>query len=284
MHGLLVFDASNDLQLNEKKIALYREAFKNFDVTLVAVSFEMLNTLIEGSQKDFYSFAILIDEEIHLAKHLLEFYQIRVFNNETAMTNTADKALALIVMRNDSISTPPTFVLPYTRNISVLTNTYELNTMYQQLSFPCLVKERFYQKGTKPYFIQDVDTLKVVLKQLEMKPLMVQLYVPYEGRREFQVFVVGNRVVASMELIIRDQESQLFDVEIPSIVKNISLKAITSIGADFGLVYVLFDTQQIPCVYALETQPDILTIQTVTGVLVCGHIARHVIKALKSKD
>jgi len=284
MHGLLVFDESNDRLVSEKKIALYREAFKNFDVSLVAVSFDMLNALIEGSQKDYFSFAILIDEDIHLAKHLVEIHQIRVFNNETAMTNTADKALALIVMRNESISTPPTFVLPYSRNMSVLTNTYELNTMYQQLSFPCLVKERFYQKGTKPYFIQDVETLKGVLKQLEMKPLMVQLYVPYEGRREFQVFVVGNRVITAMELIIKDQESKFIEVEVPLIVKNISIKAMSSIGADFAVVHVLFDLQQIPYVYALETQPDILNIQSVTGVSVCGYIARHIVKTLKSKD
>jgi ribosomal protein S6--L-glutamate ligase/gamma-F420-2:alpha-L-glutamate ligase len=168
--------------------------------------------------------------------------------------------------------------------MSVLTNTYELNTMYQQLSFPCLVKERFYQKGTKPYFIQDVETLKGVLKQLEMKPLMVQLYVPYEGRREFQVFVVGNRVITAMELIIKDQESKFIEVEVPLIVKNISIKAMSSIGADFAVVHVLFDLQQIPYVYALETQPDILNIQSVTGVSVCGYIARHVVKTLKSKD
>jgi glutathione synthase/RimK-type ligase-like ATP-grasp enzyme len=87
-----------------------------------------------------------------------------------------------------------------------------------------------------------------------------------------------------MELIIKDQESKFIEVEVPLIVKNISIKAMSSIGADFAVVHVLFDPQQIPYVYALETQPDILNIQSVTGVSVCGYIARHVVKTLKSKD
>ena len=284
MHGLLVFDQSNDLRLIEKKVALYQEAFKNFEVDLIAVSFVMLTGFIEKTEKGYFTFAVLLDEDIHLAKYLEEFHQIRVFNNETSITNTSDKALALIVMRNESISTPPTFVLPYTRNVSVLTNSDELNTIYQQLTFPCLVKERFYQTETKPYFIKDGHVLKTVLSQLEMKPLMVQLYIPFEGRKEYQVFVVGQRVITAMELILNEQEAQFVQVDIPSIVKNISLKAMASLGADFGLVYVLFDSQQIPYVYAVETQLDLIHLQAVTGLSVCSYIARHIVKEMKTKE
>lgn len=284
MHGLLVFDQSNNLQLTEKKVALYQEAFKNFDVDLIAVSFVMLTGFIEKTEKGYFNFAILLDEDIHLAKYLEESHQIRVFNNETSITNTSDKALSLIVMRNESISTPPTFVLPYTRNMSVLTNVNELNTMYQQLTFPCLVKERFYQPESKPYFIKDVHVLKTVLTQLEMKPLIVQLYIPYEGRKEYQVFVVGQRVITAMELILNEQETEFLQVEVPSIVKNIALKAMSSLGADFGLVYVLFDSKQIPYVYAVETQLDLIHLQAVTGLSVCSYIARHIVKEMKTKD
>jgi glutathione synthase/RimK-type ligase-like ATP-grasp enzyme len=283
MHGLLVFDQSNDPVYNQQRVASYTKAFDKFHVSTIAVTFEMLNRFIETTEKGFFAFAILIDEDSHVAKFLEEDHGIKVFNSETAVNHASDKALALIVIRNEGISTPPTYILPYLRNQSVLTSQGELDAIIKDLHYPCLMKERFYKAHTKPYFIQDETTLWSTLKQLEMKALMIQQYIPFEGRKEFHVFVVGTRVISAMEL--RQEKDDLFLVkcEIPTIVKNISLKALKSMSADFGLVRVLLDADQIPYVYAVETNPDVVKLQSVTGVFASWYIARHILKHLNIK-
>lgn len=283
MHGLLVFDQTNDPSYNQQRVASYTKAFDKFNVSTIAVTFDMLNRFMETTEKGFFSFAILIDEDSHVARFLEQDHHIKVFNSETAVNHASDKALALIVIRNEGISTPPTYILPYLRNQSVFTNQDELNAIVQDVHFPCLLKERFYQAHTKPYFVQDEDTLWALLKQLEMKALMIQQYIPFEGRKEFHVFVVGSRVISVMELRSDKNDVFLVKSEAASIVKNISIKALKSMSADFGLVRVLFDEDQIPYVYAVETNPDVVKLQSVTGVFASWYIARHILKHLTIK-
>ncbi len=281
MNALIVYNKDKSSPRDQARLDIYMDAFSKFSIQLIATSFDLLNRVLESAQPGFFKFALFLDSDANIARFLTEEHQIPIFNSEAAMQVAMDRALLFIALKHADIPIPQTIILPHAVNVSVLSFTKELKTMLPEVRYPSLVKHRFNLEEPSHLVENESDFIKL-LETIPMKPLVVQAFVPLNKRRSYRIFVLGSKVMVSMEQV-GEKENILRSVTTTTNLNKIAIKTMKAIGASFGLVYLFVDEDKKPYVYAVQTNPDIVELQLVTGEYVGWYVARHIVSTLNLK-
>jgi glutathione synthase/RimK-type ligase-like ATP-grasp enzyme len=281
MNGLLIYSAKYDSVGNERRIQIFSDAFQKWQLKVIAVSTDEFHRVLETSKPGFFTFAFLLDEDTQIAKFLEEEHHLKVFNDETAINVSLDRALFAISLRNASIPSPTTVTLPYTINESVMNEFVEVKAMMEEIQYPVLIKNRHPQKDEKIYFINNDLELENLLKNIGMQPLIAQAYIPPTERQQFKVLVVGKKALASVEIVRVDHQEYLKQTQVPSKVANVAIKAAQAMGASYALISIFYLNKKNPYVYSAKTNPNIVELQVVTGLYLAWYIAKLVYQRLK---
>lgn len=281
MNGLMIYRQGLGPKEPSKQLDSIIQAFAKFKLKLIAVPSRDLNRLIETTNKGFFKFALLLDNDPQIAKFLETDHQMKVFNDGSAINLSMDRALLSITLRNALIPSPATIALPYAVNVNIMQAIQEVKEMMKEIHYPVLVKNRYPQLQEKIYFVRDEKELVKVLEPIGMQPLIVQAYLPPQDRQLFKVAVIGNRVMASVEVVSNNGIDYLKKTEIPDEVKRVSVKTAKATGVSFALISIFYLNKKSPYVYSVKTNPNIAELQLATGVFLSGYLAQFVFRKTK---
>ena len=281
MNGLLVYRQIADHAKQKTQLETIIRAFQQWRLTLFAVATQDTNRLLETSSRGFFKFAILLDDETQIARYLQMEHRIKVFNDESSMNFSIDRALLSISLRNALIPSPATIALPYVVNVNIMQAIHEVKAMMQDILYPVLIKNRYPQLQEKIFFARDENELIKTLQPIGMKPLIIQAYVPPENRQMFKVLTIGSKVYAGIEVVTVNQQDYLKQVKLPPSVSKIALKTAKTLGASYALISVFYINNKNPYVYSVKTNPDIVELQVVTGIYLSWYLARHIYQQVK---
>jgi glutathione synthase/RimK-type ligase-like ATP-grasp enzyme len=281
VNGLLVYRQIADHAKQKTQLETIIRAFQQWRLTLFAVATQDTNRLLETSSRGFFKFAILLDDETQIARYLQMEHRIKVFNDESSMNFSIDRALLSISLRNALIPSPATIALPYVVNVNIMQAIHEVKAMMQDILYPVLIKNRYPQLQEKIFFARDENELIKTLQPIGMKPLIVQAYVPPENRQMFKVLTIGSKVYAGIEVVTVNQQDYLKQVKLPPYVSKIALKTAKTLGASYALISVFYLNNKNPYVYSVKTNPDIVELQVVTGIYLSWYLARHIYQQVK---
>jgi glutathione synthase/RimK-type ligase-like ATP-grasp enzyme len=281
MNGLLIYRQSADLGKQKHQLETIIGAFQQWQLTLIAITTQDTTRLLETSNPGFFKFALVLDEDTQIARYLETEHHMKVFNDESSMNMSIDRALLSITLRNAMIPSPATIALPYVVNTNIMQGIQEVKAMMQDILYPVLVKNRFPQVQEKIFYVRDENELVRTLSPIGMKPLIVQAYVPPENRQMFKVFTIGDKVQAGIEVISVNQQDYLKQAKLPPSVIKLALKTAKTMGATYALISVFYLNKKNPYVYSVKTNPNIVELQVVTGMYLSWYLARHIYHQVK---
>jgi glutathione synthase/RimK-type ligase-like ATP-grasp enzyme len=281
VNGLLIYRQLADEAKQRNQLEIIIAAFKQWQLNLIAVSTQDTNRLLETSNQGYFKFAVLLDEDTQIARYLQIEHRIKVFNDESSISLSADRALLSITLRNAMIPSPATIALPYVVNVNIMQGIQEVKAMMQDILYPVLIKNRYPQVQEKIYFVRDEKELLKSLSPIGMQPLIVQAYVPPENRQMFKVLTIGKKVQAGIEVVSVNQQDYLKQTKLPASVSKLALKTAKTIGATYALISVFYLNKKNPYVYSVKTNPNIVELQVVTGLYLSWYLARHIRHQLK---
>ncbi len=202
----LVYNASLKKEIYEKNHQIYEEACRKYGRRLIFVPNTSIVAMIEY---DTYAlrypyekpeFVLFLDKDIRLAKQL-EYMGFLVFNSAETIAICDDKILMTQVLAKHKIPMPKTIFSPF------FFHTYERSDEEQQayndflkeeLSYPMVVKEAFGSFGEQVYLAENPKQLQNIQQQIGVKPHLYQAYIKESSGRDVRLYVVGERVVASV--------------------------------------------------------------------------------------
>jgi glutathione synthase/RimK-type ligase-like ATP-grasp enzyme len=281
VNGLLIYRQLADEAKQRNQLEIIIAAFKQWQLNLIAVSTQDTNRLLETSNQGYFKFAVLLDEDTQIARYLQIEHRIKVFNDESSISLSADRALLSITLRNAMIPSPATIALPYVVNVNIMQGIQEVKAMMQDILYPVLIKNRYPQVQEKIYFVRDEKELLKSLSPIGMQPLIIQAYVPPENRQMFKVLTIGKKVQAGIEVVSVNQQDYLKQTKLPASVSKLALKTAKTIGATYALISVFYLNKKNPYVYSVKTNPNIVELQVVTGLYLSWYLARHIRHQLK---
>jgi ribosomal protein S6--L-glutamate ligase/gamma-F420-2:alpha-L-glutamate ligase len=281
MNGLLIYRLQPLDKQQGFRLQTIIDAFKENGLMMIAVTTKDMTRLLETSNKGFFQFALLLDEDPQIARYLEGEHQLKVFNDENAINVCVDRALLSITLRNAMVPSPATIALPYMLNVNLMQVIQDVKFMMNDIAYPVLVKNRYPQPNEKIYYVRDENELVRVLAPIGMQPLIVQAFVPPTDRQSFKVLVIGEKTYAGVEVVTVEQTEYLKETNLPKSVSKIAIKAAKTIGADYALVSVFYLNKKNPYVYSVKSNPNIVELQVVTGLYLSAYLAQYIRKQLK---
>jgi glutathione synthase/RimK-type ligase-like ATP-grasp enzyme len=281
MNGLLIYRVHPLDKQQGFRLQTIIDTFKENELMMIAVTTKDMTRLLETSNKGFFQFALLLDEDPQIARYLEGEHQLKVFNDENAINVCFDRALLSITLRNAMVPSPATIALPYVLNVNLMQVIQDVKFMMNDIAYPVLVKNRYPQPNEKIYYVRDENELVRVLAPIGMQPLIVQAFVPPTDRQSFKVLVIGEKTYAGVEVVTVEQTEYLKETNLPKSVSKIAIKAAKTIGADYALVSVFYLNKKNPYVYSVKSNPNKVELQVVTGLYLSAYLAQYIRKQLK---
>jgi glutathione synthase/RimK-type ligase-like ATP-grasp enzyme len=281
MNGILIFNNQTANQQTSIQIQNLIEAFKRWQLKVIPVSTTQIQRVLETSTRGFFKFAFLFDEDTQIAKFLEQEHQLKVFNDETTINISRDRALLGITLRNAGIPNLTTIALPYTVNQNIMTAYPEVKAMVQDMPYPFLIKNRVPELAEKFYLIRHETDLKQVLTTIGMQPLIAQTFIPQETGQHFKVLVVGKNAVVTTEVTRQQLQEHIQVKPVSNEVKRLAILTAKTIGAHHVWVSVIVINHQQHVVFSVKTNPNFVELQALTGFRIYQEIARHLYQQVK---
>lgn len=280
--------SSNFIEINN----LYKLAGEKFNVHFEMVkNTDLIFSIIDGKCKlkhNFFDpdFILFLDKDIRLAKHL-ELLGYKLFNSSETIELCDDKIVTTQKLSNIDIKLPKTIFSHMFFNDSNLQNDIFFDYIKSELGFPLVVKEAFGSFGEQVYLIKNINQLKNINKQLWSKPHLYQEFIKSSVGRDVRLYVVGDRVVASM---LRENDDDFrANVTIGGKVSpytpsedfiNTAVKASKALGATFSGVDILFGENNKPILCEVNSNSHIKGIFETTGLNIANYILKEILEEI----
>lgn len=248
---------------------------------------ELADVLSQGELPNAPDFVLFWDKDTRLARHL-ESRGLRLFNSSKAIELCDDKSLTHIKLLNSGIKMPKTIIVPKTyENVGHGERRF-LDTAADRLGYPMIVKECFGSFGWQVYLAENREELEDIVKNIGIKPMLLQEFVAASRGRDMRISVVGGRVVASMLRYSTNGDFRANvsgGADVKSCEPNeaqvaVALRAAAELGLDFCGVDLLFGSNGEPLLCEVNSNAQFHGIYKCTGVnmaeKILGHIAKEI--------
>ncbi len=268
---------------------LLLNAAKKCSVLLeMKTSTDIFSSVCGGFEEyDLPDFAIFWDKDILLARRL-ENKGLRLFNPSESIELCDDKGQTAIVLSENGIRTPVTFLSPKAYPQFGCTDFAFLRKAEKSLGYPMVIKENRGSFGKQVYLAASPEEAEALISSFKEHPFIMQEYIKSSAGRDVRINVVGDRVVASMyRYNDNDFRSNITNggsmkkYEATKEQEEIAVRACRALGLDFGGVDVLFGDDG-PIICEVNSNPHFKTTMECTGVNMAEHIIGYIIDRCRS--
>jgi ribosomal protein S6--L-glutamate ligase/tetrahydromethanopterin:alpha-L-glutamate ligase len=210
--------------------------------------------------------------------HRLEEMGIRVFNPARSIEKAVDKYYTSALLEEACIKTPKTMV---TESFS------DAMRIFKELGGDIVVKPLFGSLGMGITRVSSEDIAYRVFRALEMTKSVyyLQEFIPHGGV-DIRVFVIGDKVVASMKRISDDWKTNISSGGkamkfVPSEeVKEIAVKASKKLRLEYTGVDVILHNDE-PYIIELNSTPGWEGLQSVTEINITERLVEHILSKVR---
>lgn len=230
-------------------------------------------------------FVLFYDKDIRLAEQL-EKRGLRLFNSARAIELCDDKSLMHVAL-DGLVPMPRTCCAPFTYENIGYNNKRFVESMFDALGSPLVIKEVFGSFGQQVYLAQNPSEAAELLDKIGGKRVIFQEFISASAGRDLRLNVVGGRVIAAME---RFNEHGDFRANISnggSMRKHIpttdeeelALETAKLMGLDFcGVDLLMGENGSILC--EVNSNAHFKSIYECTGVNAADEIMAHIVRTL----
>ncbi len=234
-------------------------------------------------------FILFWNKDVFLGR-ALEKIGCRLFNPADAIEYCDNKALTFEKLAG-ICPTPRTLKVPMTFNTIGYPSLAFEDEIGEILGYPYVIKECLGSYGGQVYLADSPDKAKEILKRIEGKDCIAQEYIRESSGHDIRAYVVGDRVVASMEryndndfrsnitnggsatacIITPDQES-------------VAVTACKMLGLDFAGVDLLLAKGGSPLLCEVNSNAQFLGLRDATGIDITDALFEHIRLCCGSED
>lgn len=220
-------------------------------------------------------------EEIIFRMNLLyrlERLGIPIINSPSSIERSVDKYYTLTLLEEHGLPVPRT---------AVTENHREALKCFNELGSDVVVKPLFGSRGIGATRISDPDIATRVFRAISFYHgvLYLQEFVPH-GRSDIRAFVVGDRVIASMQRVAGTWKTNVslgakpVPLKLSGKLEDLAVKTAKTIGCKIAGVDIL-EGPNGPLIIELNSQPGWRGLQSVTKVNIADEIVQYVLSELK---
>lgn len=221
-----------------------------------------------------------VDLNISLIEQM-EMSGLLLFNRYQSILKAKNKIKTMQILDHYDIPIPKTVVV---RRPQDLAQAVKLVS-----GFPVILKQPVGSFGTGVTIIESMRNLKSVL--LWDQPMyLLQQYVKYSKGKDIRIFVVNNKVVATM---MREAKKGEFrsnielgavgrPVEISEEEASIAIRSIQALDLNYGGVD-LMRSKEGPVILEVNSNPGFKELEKATGVSVAGAIVKYAVEYAEKK-
>lgn len=227
-----------------------------------------------------YDFGIFWDKDLKLGTQLEE-RGLRLFNSVKSISLCDDKALTHAALQN-RLPMPRTIAVPTTYQYVGYGDMAFLDTAIEELGLPMIIKECRGSFGKQVYLARTAQEAKEILLKRGAVPMLMQEFVATSAGRDIRLYVVGERVVASMlrqndhdfraNIAAGGQAAAYTPTEEEA---AMAIRATEILGLDFAGVDLLFGPDG-PLLCEVNSNAHFKGISHSTGVDIAGEIITHI--------
>ena len=230
-------------------------------------------------------FILFWNKDVFLGR-ALERMGHRLFNPARAIEYCDDKALTYETLEG-SCRIPKTYKIPMTFDTVGYTDLSFEKRLGDLLGYPYIIKESYGSYGGQVYFAADSDKAKEILKSIEGKECLAQEFIATSRGRDLRAYVVGDRVVATMERSNPDDfrsnitgGGRALPYDITDEQAEVAVSCVHKLGLDFAGVDLLFGKDDEPILCEVNSNAQFLGLRKATGIDVSDAIFEHIRKTL----
>lgn len=273
-----------------------REAIKKQNITPICFSFSQLVARVKykpvasiGETNILKDLSALITrpigrgalEEVIFRMDLLyrlERLGMLIINPPSSIERSVDKYYALALLEEHGLPVPRTAVTESHR---------EALKCFYELGGDVVVKPLFGSRGVGSTRVSDPDVATRVFRAISFYHgvLYLQEFVPH-GVSDVRAFVVGDRVIASMQRVAETWKTNVslgakpVPLRLSGELEDLAVRTAKTIGCKVAGVDIL-EGPSGPLIVELNSQPGWRGLQSVTKVNIADEIVRYVISKLK---
>lgn len=214
---------------------------------------------------------IFWDKDVRLAR-LLEQEGVRLMNTARAIALCDDKTLTYLALRG-RIAMPETLICPLSYEGVGTASCGYADAIAERLGFPFIIKEGRGSFGQQVYLVHTIEEARDTLEKIGPRPALCQRFIAESTGRDVRAYVVGGRVVASMQRLSLNGDFRA-NIGAGGTAKQhvlskegeeMSVKACELLGLDFAGVDLLFSKDG-PLLCEVNSNAHFEALEKVTGV------------------
>lgn len=221
-----------------------------------------------------------LELEVAIIKQF-QMMNIPVINNHNSITIAKNKLRTLQVLCNKKIPIPNTIIV---RKFEYIDEAIKLVGGY-----PVILKTPFGSYGSGVVIVESrrslYSALDIIWMSMKTNIILIQEYVAEAEGTDYRVFVIGDKIVASMKRTAKtgDFRSNLhLGGEASTVVltpeeKSIAIKSTKALGLQMSGVDIL-RTNNGPVIMEVNANPGFSGLSAITGINVAKHIVEFAIK------
>lgn len=226
---------------------------------------------------------IFWDKDIMQAK-LLEELGISVYNTAQCINECDDKRDMHIRLEKAGVLTPKTVIAPkfYKQQC---TDVNYFNRVIESLGFPVIVKEARGSFGMQVYKCSNMNELVNTTGGLTSRDYILQEAISSTFGEDIRVNVVGDKVIGSMlRMNPNDFRANISNggngapYEINEEQAELAIKASKALGCHYSGVDLLVDEDGKTFVCEVNSNPNFLSFEAITGIDYCNRIIDYIIE------
>jgi ribosomal protein S6--L-glutamate ligase len=221
--------------------------------------------------------ATIKEYALTMVRHF-ECMGIRVVNGFEAIQWARNKFLSLQRLAGEGIPVPDSFHI---------SNPEDLERAVEALGgYPVVLKTLSSRQGSGVTLLDSALTAAFILHNYSEKGqgLMVQEYLPPHDRRDLRAFVLGDQVVAAMELRPKEEDFRANvhlkgtqkPVTLPEALERLAVRAARILGLEIAGADILLDSRGAPKVLELNYSPGFRGLEECTGQDIASAIIRYI--------
>ena len=230
---------------------------------------------------------IFWDKDIMQAK-LLEELGISVYNSADCINDCDDKRAMHIRLEKAGVLTPKTVIAPKFYKQQCTDVTY-FNRVIESLGFPVIVKEARGSFGMQVYKCSNMNELVNTTGGLTSRDYILQEAISSTFGEDIRVNVVGDKVIGSMlRMNPNDFRANISNggngapYEINEEQAELAIKASKALDCHYSGVDLLVDEDGKTFVCEVNSNPNFLSFEEITGIDYCNRIIDYIIEREES--
>jgi RimK family alpha-L-glutamate ligase len=200
-----------------------------------------------------------------------------ILNSPTAIERSVDKYYALTLLEEAGLPVPRTVVAE---------NAEKALEAFRELGGDVVVKPIFGSRGIGSARVSDLDVAERIFRAISFhhQVIYLQEFIPH-GNSDLRIFILGNRVLASMRRIAERWKTNVslgakpMPYKPTQEIEELALKATETIGCEVSGVDIL-ETETGPLIIELNSQPGWKGLQSVTEVNIADEITNYVLNRI----